>query len=248
MLKFFRRIRQNLLAENKTGKYLKYAIGEIILVVIGILIALQINNWNENSKKTQLEISILNDIKSDLMENIHNLNEGIAHTKQSFSNNTKVIELFKNKTPYNDSLLVYFNNFSGYWDPDFTYAGFENLKSLGVNLITNAQLRREIINLIEVEMDILDNSDMSRMDQINSVLFLPIAKKYLHREIELNQEYASFAPTDYNALMQDIEFYNVCTELAYRQLRSSIRFENFNRKADNLISKINEEIERLAND
>lgn len=48
MIKFFRKIRQNLLSEGKTGKYLKYAIGEIILVVIGILIALQINNWNEN--------------------------------------------------------------------------------------------------------------------------------------------------------------------------------------------------------
>jgi len=50
MIKFFRKIRQNLLIENKTGKYFKYVIGEIILVVIGILIALQINNWNENRK------------------------------------------------------------------------------------------------------------------------------------------------------------------------------------------------------
>ncbi|TYA56024.1 hypothetical protein FVF61_07000 [Formosa maritima] len=57
MIKFFRKIRQNLFMENKTGKstlpvgrYLKYAIGEIVLVVIGILIALQINNWNENRK------------------------------------------------------------------------------------------------------------------------------------------------------------------------------------------------------
>jgi hypothetical protein len=50
MIQFFRKIRQNLLLENKTGKYLKYAIGEIVLVVIGILIALSINNWNEISK------------------------------------------------------------------------------------------------------------------------------------------------------------------------------------------------------
>jgi len=51
MIKFFRKIRQNLLRENKTRKYYKYAIGEITLVVIGILIALQINNWNENIEK-----------------------------------------------------------------------------------------------------------------------------------------------------------------------------------------------------
>ena len=47
MIKFFRRIRQTLLMEQKTAQYLKYAIGEIILVVIGILIALELNNWNE---------------------------------------------------------------------------------------------------------------------------------------------------------------------------------------------------------
>ena len=51
MIKFFKRIRQNLLLEGKTGKYLKYAIGEIVLVMIGILLALQVNNWNEKRKQ-----------------------------------------------------------------------------------------------------------------------------------------------------------------------------------------------------
>ena len=79
MIKFFRKIRQQLLSEGKTGKYLKYAIGEIILVVIGILIALSINNWNENRKnKRQLHgylISISKNIESDKTEisNIKNL-------------------------------------------------------------------------------------------------------------------------------------------------------------------------------
>ena len=50
MIKFFRTIRQKLLSEGNTGKYLKYAIGEILLVVIGILIALQVNTWNEKRK------------------------------------------------------------------------------------------------------------------------------------------------------------------------------------------------------
>lgn len=245
MIKFFRRIRQNLVNEGKTSKYFKYAIGEIILVVIGILIALQINNWNEGRKKVQLEISILKDIKSDLKDNINNLTEGIKHTKSSLSNNTRIIELYENKTPFNDSLLVCFSDFSGYWDPDFTYAGFENLKSIGVNLISSTSLRREIINLIEVEMDILDNSDISRMNQINTTLFLPLAKKYLRRNITLNQEYLPYVPTDYETMMQDEEFYNVCTEIGYRQLRSYKRFENFNKKANNLISKIDQEIQIL---
>jgi len=67
MIKFFRNIRQNLLAEGKTSKYLKYAIGEIILVVIGILIALQINNWNENRKANIEEQRILETLYENLI-------------------------------------------------------------------------------------------------------------------------------------------------------------------------------------
>jgi Family of unknown function (DUF6090) len=68
MIKFFRRIRYDLMGGNKTGKYLKYAIGEIILVVFGILIALQINTWNENRKlnhkRQELIISLIEDFES----------------------------------------------------------------------------------------------------------------------------------------------------------------------------------------
>ena len=59
MIKFFRGIRQNLLSEGKTGKYFKYAIGEIILVVAGILIALQVNSWKEESEARNYELKIL---------------------------------------------------------------------------------------------------------------------------------------------------------------------------------------------
>ena len=66
MIKFFRKIRQNLLMENKTGKYFKYAIGEIVLVIIGIVIALQISNWNENRKNLEAEKGVLSNIYKDL--------------------------------------------------------------------------------------------------------------------------------------------------------------------------------------
>jgi len=66
MIKFFRSIRKDLMEKNKTGKYLKYAIGEIVLVVIGILIALGINNWNENRKRNQAEKAVLNNIYENL--------------------------------------------------------------------------------------------------------------------------------------------------------------------------------------
>ena len=66
MIKFFRKIRQKMLTENKFSKYLLYAVGEIVLVVIGILIALSINNWNEEKNIKQSELQFLTRLKSDL--------------------------------------------------------------------------------------------------------------------------------------------------------------------------------------
>ena len=72
MIPFFRKIRKKLADDNKPLKYLRYAIGEIVLVVIGILIALQINNWNQEKKEKQKEIayikSLIDDINSDVIQ------------------------------------------------------------------------------------------------------------------------------------------------------------------------------------
>lgn len=75
MIKIFRKIRQNLLMENKTGKYLKYAIGEIILVVIGILIALSINNWNSQRQLNNENKLFLKKMLVDLNQNKVRMNE-----------------------------------------------------------------------------------------------------------------------------------------------------------------------------
>ena len=68
--------------QNKTGKYFKYAIGEIVLVVIGILIALQINNWNENRKAKEKEVKLLIELKDDLLETKNDLLTDIEKTQQ----------------------------------------------------------------------------------------------------------------------------------------------------------------------
>ncbi len=73
MIKFFRKIRYNLMEKNKTGKYLKYAIGEIILVMIGILLALQVNNWNESIKinvEEKLSLYKLHDESEAIVESL----------------------------------------------------------------------------------------------------------------------------------------------------------------------------------
>lgn len=78
MIKFFRKIRQDLLSKGKTKQYIKYAIGEIVLVVIGILIALSINNWNEKRQQKQY----LNDIYTIIAEDLKN---GVADVNQILS-------------------------------------------------------------------------------------------------------------------------------------------------------------------
>ena len=79
MIKFFRNIRKNVLKEGKTTKYAKYAIGEIILVVIGILIALSINNWNEKSIEESNELKYYKNIKRQLIEDKNAINVNIDY-------------------------------------------------------------------------------------------------------------------------------------------------------------------------
>jgi len=79
MIKFFRKIRQNLLTENKFSKYLLYAIGEIILVVIGILVALQLNNYNDDLKIARQEQMTLRNLKLDFEFNFSEMKNNITH-------------------------------------------------------------------------------------------------------------------------------------------------------------------------
>ena len=83
---FFRRIRKNLLSEGNYRKYFKYAIGEIILVVIGILIAIQINDWNENRKQTKIRKQYLTEMRFELQEDINQLDFYINNLKKSIEN------------------------------------------------------------------------------------------------------------------------------------------------------------------
>ena len=95
MIKFFRTIRKSLLAEGKTGKYLKYAVGEIILVVIGILIALQINNWNEARKLENMGKVYLGEIYTDLENEVANLNDILAGLNEQYKGTEYILSFFE---------------------------------------------------------------------------------------------------------------------------------------------------------
>jgi len=108
MIKFFRKIRYKLMSENKTGKYFKYAIGEILLVVIGILIALSINNWNEERKKRiqgkKYVVEIYNDLNSDLLS----LNRILSKLEINKKTSRQILEILESEDKYiaDSSLFV----------------------------------------------------------------------------------------------------------------------------------------------
>jgi hypothetical protein len=86
MIKFFRKIRQRLLTENKFSKYLIYAIGEIVLVVIGILIALQINNWNQKKTERKVEQGYISSLIEDTKTDLSNFKNAIALNEERINN------------------------------------------------------------------------------------------------------------------------------------------------------------------
>ncbi|MCK0178872.1 DUF6090 family protein [Flavobacteriaceae bacterium S0862] len=90
MIKFFRKIRYNLMEQNKTGKYFKYAIGEIALVMVGILLALQVNNWNEGRKAKEHQLIFILSVKEDLTTDRQNL-LNIINIQNERYNNTQTL-------------------------------------------------------------------------------------------------------------------------------------------------------------
>ncbi|MGI9551386.1 MAG: DUF6090 family protein [Aurantibacter sp.] len=94
MIKFFRRIRQKLLDENKFSKYLVYAIGEIVLVMVGILLALQVNNWNEGKKDKAESIKILQKLQAEFETNKTELEASIHYHNQQHQAAVKIEALF----------------------------------------------------------------------------------------------------------------------------------------------------------
>ncbi|TYA54315.1 DUF6090 family protein [Formosa maritima] len=133
MIKFFRKIRYNLMEQNKTGKYLKYAIGEIILVVIGILIALQINNWNEERKSIRASRDYLSEIKKDLVTDTLNMNRVIRLVTKSLPVEIWALQNVTYKPSQADSLHSIFNQF--YYAMGIEQRSYQKLQNSGTSIV-----------------------------------------------------------------------------------------------------------------
>ena len=149
MIKFFRKIRQRMLNENKFSKYLIYAIGEIILVVIGILIALAINNWKENQKILNQEITYLNNLRDDLETQINMLDVYIDYENIIIDHSNDIIKHYELNNGFNDmdSIFPKLNDLTTRWT--FTNTNttlIQMLNSNQINIIQNKKLKEELID------------------------------------------------------------------------------------------------------
>ncbi len=140
MIKFFRHIRKSLLTENKFSKYFIYAVGEIVLVVIGILIALQINTWSQNHKDSKEEHQLLEKLKTNIQSDTLTLKINIERI-QSYLDTLKIIEIeLKDKTLSKFSVNLSYPLISAV-DVNLETTTWENLKSTGkLSLLKNASL------------------------------------------------------------------------------------------------------------
>ncbi len=143
MIKFFRKIRQNLLTENKFSKYFLYAIGEIVLVVIGILIALTINNWNENRKDRKLENELLVQLQSEFESNLIQLDDKIALRDKMLSSSLNLISCIDNPETCASDIILNNIGFS-ILAPTFDPIVNDVVSSGRIQLIQSSDLKRKL--------------------------------------------------------------------------------------------------------
>jgi hypothetical protein len=205
MIKIFRNIRKILLLENKFTKYLLYAIGEIVLVVIGILIALQINNRNEANKLKKRELVLLAEMRVNLESDLKDLSYNLHENKKRIASNEAIKHAIDAKLPFHDSLKYHFGNVFGNFQLTENVAAWENLKSVGLDLISDDTLRNAISNLYSNRYAYLENMERGLDDRYQWDYFYPQVLKHL----SIDTLWVSGNPRNYESLMDDAEFLEV---------------------------------------
>jgi hypothetical protein len=174
MIPFFRKLRQNLLAEGRTLKYLQYAVGEIVLVVIGILIALQINIWNESRKDLEKEQLVLKQLKEEYEANLLQLEEKMAMRDEIIASCMKILEYIDHPQGVSaDSLTEQLGPLI--IDPTFDPIQNDLISSGNIRLIRNKKLQvllsrwtSEVLQLTETELV---------WQKLRSELYIPFVSK-----------------------------------------------------------------------
>lgn len=190
-----------MIKENRASKYMFYAIGEIALVVIGILIALSINNWNENRKNRNKETKLLHDMVENLESNVKTLEHMLNGNNRDRRSSLIIISAIENRLTNTDSLEFHFA-----WGLNqssegsvLSSVGYESMKNIGFEIVSNDRLKKEIIRLFELTYGQLQ----SRNDRVGQT-FAEVSK--LKHERFLRKTGFRFEPFNFNKLVEDKEF------------------------------------------
>jgi len=237
MISFLRSIRQKLITKSKIRSYLSYAISEFILIVAGILFAIQIDNWNENRKLRNSEYEYLNQLNENLKATSTNLIECIAYNKRTYVSYEMILTHIKNDLPYSNSLDSSFAYFMYWADPNITYTAYETIKSKGFDIIQNDSLRNAIIEIYEESFPFLIG-ELQAEWEVYKTLVLPFVSKNIY--------YVSSSvakPNNFEALKKSDEFLNIMG-IKMRTREFSIHYaEMTGVVVDSLIKMIEKELE-----
>ncbi|GAA4816686.1 DUF6090 family protein [Litoribaculum gwangyangense] len=251
MIKLFRKIRQKLLVKNSFKKYFLYAIGEIILVVIGILIALQVNNWNSNRLEQKNMNSILEAIKLDLQTDIKETTR-LNKFNQTYLNFRRQILMLKNfdTLPLDTLTLIMRKRTSQY---TLNLAAFNKLTNQGfTKLSKNDTLNKKLYHYYSVikekseEMNNWErNSTSQEYENLLSLGNIEIdAKHYNITEMENIPTFQDSISLRDNIIkvITSIDGRNLLKSEVFRKIRLIYFFDNRNQFATDLISEIDKEL------
>jgi uncharacterized protein DUF6090 len=247
MIKFLRKIRQELMEKGKTGKYLKYAISEIVLVVIGILIAISINNWNDSKKDKVQEGLILEDLKEEFEQNRKILKERVALLDTSISGIESLFNYFGASEGEIKQVDI-----QGHLEKSLYYGNFnpsnsainELIQSGRLQLISNRKIKDQINNWLAILQDTdedFKNQDAYFSQKIESYLSERVSSRnrgflYENSSIKGNSK---LIKDSYYDILQDFKFEN----LMYNGLFWHMNMVKHYRELDSLAVQIIGQIE-----
>ena len=225
----------------KISRYLIYALGEILLITIGILIALSVSNWNKDQYAKDIEIKTLREIHSGLTDDLKDLQFSLGFYKNGKNSSDILINHIKNKLPYNDTLDQHFGKLGLFAVLNVRTGPFETLKSRGMETITNDSLRLKIANLYD-----LNYKTIVEYQNIHINHYSETRKMFLYKFKNLTA-FVSASPINYKELLNDNVFQNNI-KLSSDELSYSIdAYELTIAKCRNLLFEIEQEIDILNN-
>ena len=238
MIKFFRKIRQKMLTENKFSKYLLYAIGEIILVVIGILIALSINNWNNQKIRSNEEVSLLQDMVVDLNQNIDVNNNVLKIHDYALNRNITLYQVLLKKTVDYDSTHLLIKSLISSATPTYSTSAYQTISQIGLNIIENDSLRKSIIRYYENVIPYANaKANLDPKFQFQTLL-KPYYNKYFKIKLNSNDSIINTINNS-DKMLDDNEFINeLNTAIEFRKILMTIHKRDI-KKAESLTKLIN---------